>query len=100
MLDVRCSSFWSLIRHTPLRRVLYVLDVLVERSPGRFVARLLPRGATPGQFRFVHFQIDPAVIRIDGDPVAGLRERDRTALDGFGDDMADDEAMTSAAESP
>src|SRR5690606_15486111 len=65
----------------------------------RFSARL-PCAAAPLQFLVVEVHVDRAVHGVDGDYVAVLQERDRTANGRFRSHMADAETARRAREAP
>ena len=59
----------------------------------------------PGCAAFFEFfgrdvHVDLAFLAVDGDLVAGLDEGDGSAFDGFGNDVADEEAVRSTRKAP
>src|SRR5689334_23329549 len=88
------------VGYRTLARVAHELRVLAEHARGIARLRLLPLRLAPGELRLRHVRLDQALLRVDGDRIAFLEERDGPALVGFGRDVSHHHAPRAAGEAP
>src|SRR5690606_7392960 len=77
-----------------------LLGILAQHPGLVRIGRRLPGLAPPHQLRLGHLQVERALLRIDGDDVAVLHQRDRSARRRLRPHMADAEAAGAAREAP
>src|SRR5690606_35969872 len=95
LTTMRAMSF---VRHAAFRSGADGADVLGEHAALGFVGRHLPGRAAARQLVVAQGHLDAARAAVDRHHVAVLDERDGAALLRLGADVADDEAVRSAAE--
>ena len=88
------------IGHRPARRVSHQPRVFRIDSAGVARSRRGPFSEPRTQFIRSDFNVQPALVDVDGDNVAILHGGDRAALRCLGHDVADYEATSGAGEAP
>src|SRR5438105_6892473 len=86
------------VRYGPVGRGPDQLRVLAQHARRVARLRLLPLRAPLRELRLRHIHLDEALVRVDGDRVAALYQRERPAFEGLGRDVPHDHAPGAARE--